>query len=354
MDLIWPLMGKDNCRLTVLLPVYNGAAFVQEALTSILEQTFSEFEFLIIDDGSTDATYEILSSCRDPRIRLLRNHNNLGLARSLNRGLTVARGQYIARMDADDVSWRHRLRVQTDFMDAHPEVGVCGAWIEVIGDGVKQVWRYPSDHDTIRTRLLFESTLAHPVVMMKRRLLEDKRLSYDESFAAAQDYELWSRAARGGVLANLSEVLLTHRLHGEQVGQRKAESQQAGAAKVRANLLHQMGMSPTSDEFQTHQAISSWMWGTDPEFPEKANAWLQRLVHVNRHTHTYPKVILEQVVGERWLAICQAFEGGRGSMFWSSPLSRSVALGWKNNLQRRMWRGLSYLGLTHVRPRSYS
>jgi glycosyltransferase involved in cell wall biosynthesis len=336
------------------MPVYNGAAFVQEALTSILEQTFDEFEFLIVDDGSTDATYEILSSCRDPRVHLLRNHTNLGLARSLNRGLTVARGRYVARMDADDASLSHRLRVQTDFMDAHPEVGLCGAWIEVVGEGVKQVWRYPSDHDTIRTRLLFESTLAHPVVMMNRRLLEEDRLSYDETFGAAQDYELWSRAASGCVLANLPEVLLTHRLHGEQVGQRKAEIQQAGAAKVRARLLQQMGISPTSDEFQTHQTISSWTWGADPEFPQKADVWLQRLVHVNRHTHTYPEVVLEQVVGERWLAICETFEGGPGSMFWRSPLSRSVDLGWKNNLQRIMWRGFSYLGFTHITPRSYS
>lgn len=347
-------MGSDNCRLTVLMPVYNGAAFVQEALTSILKQTFNEFEFLIVDDGSTDATYEILSSCRDPCIRLLRNHNNLGLARSLNMGLTAARGRYVARMDADDVSWSHRLRAQMDFMDAHPEVGICGAWIEVVGEGARQVWRYPSDHNTIRTRLLFESALAHPVVMMNRRLLKEERLSYDESFGAAQDYELWSRAANGCVLANLPEVLLTHRLHGEQVGQRKAETQQAGAAKVRARLLHQMGLSPTSDEFQTHQAISSWTWGADPEFPEKADVWLQRLVHVNRHTRTYPEAILGQVVGERWLAICQAFEGGPGSMFWSSPLSRAVDLGWKNNLQRRMWRGFSYLGLTYMIRRSYS
>jgi hypothetical protein len=294
------------------MPVYNGAAFVQEALTSILEQTFDEFEFLIVDDGSTDATYEILSSCRDPRVHLLRNHTNLGLARSLNRGLTVARGGYVARMDADDASWSHRLRVQTDFMDAHPEVGLCGAWIEVVGEGVKQVWRYPSDHDTIRTRLLFESTLAHPVVMMNRRLLEEDRLSYDETFGAAQDYELWSRAASGCVLANLPEVLLTHRLHGEQVGQRKAEIQQAGAAKVRARLLQQMGISPTSDEFQTHQTISSWTWGADPEFPQKADVWLQRLVHVNRHTHTYPEVVLEQVVGERWLEVSAQPLGGSG------------------------------------------
>lgn len=346
-------MDKENCRLTVLMPVYNGAAFVEEALTSILSQTFNEFEFLIVDDGSTDATYEILSSCRDPRIRLLRNHNNLGLARSLNKGLMAARGQYVARMDADDVSWSHRLRAQTDFMDAHPEVGICGAWIEVVGEGVRQVWRYPSDHDTTRTRLLFESTLAHPVVMMKRHLLEDERLSYDESFGAAQDYELWSRAASGCVLANLPEVLLTHRLHREQVGQRKSEVQQAGAAKVRARLLHQMGISPTSDEFETHQAISSWSWGADPEFPEKANAWLQRLVYVNGYTHSYPEVILEQVVGERWFSICQAFEGGPGSMFWKSPLSRVVDLGWKINLQRRMWRGFSYLGLTHMMPGPY-
>lgn len=344
-------MGKDDCRLTVLMPVYNGAAFVQEALTSILEQTFSEFECLIVEDGSTDATCEILSSFRDPRIRLLRNHSNLGLARSLNKGLEAARGRYIARMDADDLSWGHRLRAQMDFMGAHPEVGLCGAWIEVVGDGVRQVWRYPSDHDTVRTRLLFECALAHPVVMMNRHLLDQGRLSYDESFGAAQDYELWSRAARCCVLANLSEVLLTHRLHEEQVGQRKAAIQQVGAAKVRARLLHQMGMSPTSDEFQTHQAISSWTWGADPEFPGKANAWLQRLVHVNRHTHTYPEVILEQVVAERWLAICQAIEGGPGSMFWSSPLSRAVDLGWKNNLQRRMWRGLSYFGLTQIMPR---
>jgi len=129
-------------KVTVLMPVYNGERYLNEAVDSILGQTFTDFEFLIIDDASTDKTPEILRSYDDPRIRVVTNEENLGLSKSLNKGLALARGEFIARMDADDVSYPYRLQVQHEFMTQHPGAGVIGSWAEYIDRKGEIVHRY--------------------------------------------------------------------------------------------------------------------------------------------------------------------------------------------------------------------
>ena len=120
-----------NPKVTVLMPVYNGEKYLKEAITSILLQTFDDFEFLIINDGSSDASVDIIQSFRDPRIRLVHNDTNIGLIATLNKGLKLAHGKYVARMDQDDISLPRRLEKQTYFMDNNPDVGVCGTWIKL-------------------------------------------------------------------------------------------------------------------------------------------------------------------------------------------------------------------------------
>jgi glycosyltransferase involved in cell wall biosynthesis len=334
-----------NPDVSVVMSVYNGGAFLGQAIESILGQSHSNFEFIVIDDGSSDGSAETIAAYRDPRLRLVRHADNAGLAARLNEGFTVASGRYIARMDADDVSLPERLARQITFMETHAYVGACGTWIEVAGEGVNQRWEYPASHRAIYARLLFDCAMAHPTVMFDRLRLQKARLSYDSSYPCAQDYELWCRAVEDLSLANIPEVLLVRRLHAEQVGRRDANAQQRWSATIRRRQLERLGLRPTDADAALHEAISTWSWPRTESFLQQAEDWLRLLREANRTHAVYPEPEFSTVVGERWAAICRSVEPKLGRRFWTSPLSGALDLGWADNLRGRAWRGLALLGL---------
>lgn len=326
--------------VSVVMSVYNGQTYLAEAIGSILAQTFSDFEFIIVDDGSTDATAEIIESCRDVRIRCLRNGRNLGLAASLNIGIEAATGQYVARMDADDISRPDRLARQIAFMKSHSTVGVCGSWIEVVGDNVQQVWEYPAGAEEIHARLLFDCSMAHPTVLFDRARWIKARLFYDSTYTYAQDYELWCRAVRSLSLANVQEVLLVRRIHAGQIGQNCGNAQLEWAGAIRRRQLESLGLVPTEGQRVMHEQISTWTWPRTNAFVLEAETWLSVLRQANRTRGIFPEPAFSKVVGERWLAIAQSVDPGLSRRIWTSPLSESVDMGWRKNLLGRAWRGL--------------
>ncbi|HDL01964.1 MAG TPA: glycosyltransferase, partial [candidate division Zixibacteria bacterium] len=179
-------------KVTVLMSVYNDERYLSESVDSILNQTYKDFEFLIINDGSTDRSREILESYSDPRIRLVRNDGNIGLTRSLNKGLALAMGEYIARMDADDISLPERLEKQVGFLDADSSVGVLGInslLIDEDGNVLEKLQR-PVTHDSIMAEMLTENRFVHSSVMLRKKLLKMSGY-YDEKLDMAQDYELF-------------------------------------------------------------------------------------------------------------------------------------------------------------------
>ncbi len=202
----------SNPKITVLMSVYNGERFLSTAIESILNQTYRDFEFIIIDDGSSDRSREIIQSHKDQRIRLIYNEENIGLTPSLNKGLKLARGEYIARMDADDVSFPQRLEMQVEFLDHNPEVVLLGAWAEVVDENEKKimVWRYPTDDCVIRWRLLSRNCLVHSSVMYRKDKVLDAG-GYNSSITYAQDYELWTKLSMIAQIRQLPQVLIRHR-----------------------------------------------------------------------------------------------------------------------------------------------
>jgi glycosyltransferase involved in cell wall biosynthesis len=335
----------ERHKITVLMSVYNGGSFLGPAIESILGQSHADFEFIVIDDGSSDGSADTIASYRDRRLRVIRHPENAGLAARLNQGFAVASGRYIARMDADDISMPERLERQITFMQAHPYVGACGTWIEVTGGGVTQRWEYPVSHRAIHARLLFDCAMAHPTVMFDRLRLQKARLSYDSSYPCAQDYDLWCRAVEDLSLANIPEVLLIRHLHADQVGRRDANAQQRWAATIRRRQLERLGIKLTDQHGALHEAISTWSWPKTEVFLHDAEAWLCRLLEANRSHAVYPEPEFSAVVGERWMAICRSMEPKLGRRFWNSPLSGTLELGWAENLRGRAWRGLAMLGL---------
>lgn len=199
--------------ITVLLPVYNGAADVEQAVRTILSQTYADFELLIINDGSKDNSGEILDRLEDPRIRVIHQENR-GLAATLNRGLELANGQYIARQDQDDLSHPERLEKQFAYMEAHAECGLLGTaaeiWVE--NTPTDRVHVHPSDHATLSFDLIFNNPFVHSSVMLRKDIvLEIGGYSTDPLRQPPEDYELWSRMARRCSVANLTDRLLIYR-----------------------------------------------------------------------------------------------------------------------------------------------
>ncbi|MFM7901859.1 MAG: glycosyltransferase family 2 protein, partial [Bacteroidota bacterium] len=206
-------------RIGILMPVYNVAPYLRKSIQSILDQTYRDFELLIIDDCSNDATIEIINSFQDDRIKLIRNEINKGLVYGLNLGLQELQNDYIARMDGDDVCLPNRLKLQVDFMDSNTEVVLCGTqafWEEMGSDGVIgkiHEWNYPISDDAIRVSLLWSASFVHPSVMMRGDVIRNNHLEYDCNYTiACEDWHMWVQLSRHGRLANLNERQIRYRV----------------------------------------------------------------------------------------------------------------------------------------------
>ncbi|WP_157971731.1 glycosyltransferase family 2 protein [Halorussus litoreus] len=201
--------------VSVLISVYNEEPYVEEAIESILTQTYDDFELVVIDDGSTDGTRARLRNVDDPRMKYVENDRNVGFVRTLNQGLDMCSGKYVARMDADDVARRDRIEKQVRFLESHPEVGIVGSYWENFADETEstQLVTVPETDAEIRWNVLLHCPFGHPTVLLRRRVLEDKDLRYSPHYSEIEDYELWPRVLKHTQGANIPEPLLAHRVH---------------------------------------------------------------------------------------------------------------------------------------------
>lgn len=208
-------MTQKTPAITVLLPVYNAEKYLAIAIESILHQTFTDFEFLIIDDCSTDSSWDIIQkySKQDKRIVSLRNEVNLKGCNTLNKGLKLARGKYIARLDNDDWSYPDRFEKQFDFMESHPEVGIVGGVMELMNEAGNVIGKrtYHLTDGEIRKKLFRYSPFSHPLVMFRKSIL-DQAGYYNPAYAPADDYDLYFRMGKLSQFANLPDVLLKYRV----------------------------------------------------------------------------------------------------------------------------------------------
>lgn len=200
-------------KISVILPVYNGKTYLEESINSILSQSYADFELLIINDGSKDESDVLIDQFNDPRIRIF-HQQNMGLAATLNKGISLSRGEFIARQDQDDVSFSTRFEKQLQFLEAHPGVGMVGASAEIWNNGqlVTRYHQHPTDPNLLKISLLFNNYFVHSSVMIRRTVFDNVGVySEDKSRQPPEDYELWSRISRQYKVANLSETLLAYR-----------------------------------------------------------------------------------------------------------------------------------------------
>lgn len=232
----------NNILISVVMAVYNtNEEYLRESIESILGQTYKNFEFLIVDDGSNSVTKNILKEYTDKRIRILENFTNIGLTKSLNRALREARGKYIARMDADDVSYVERLEKQMQYMERHPEVGVLGCWTSNNIDREINHWHGAVPSEWRRVAMLFANCgVCHPSAFIRRSVMNKNQLLYDERIEKSQDYELWIRLLNCSEMAVYPQTLLMYRIHDEQITVGNQSSQGRYRDYIRGNLLKEL------------------------------------------------------------------------------------------------------------------
>ncbi len=257
------------CRISIVMPVYNREEYLKDAIDSILNQTFFDFEFLIIDDGSTDNSKNIIKEYQksDNRIKCYFFNKNIGYAKRLNFGIKKSIGEYIARMDADDISLPNRLKLQFEYMEKHREVGICGGAIFVFNNqGEKYIHRYPILHKDILAYLLFEPCFAHPTVIFRKKIIQKHSLFYNEQLSPAEDYDLWVRASELCELGNVSDVVLKYRQHEMQESMKNKSKQLNNANIIRMKQVSKLGIQLAKYEKAVYESFCIYQIDNNTNF----------------------------------------------------------------------------------------
>ena len=243
-------------KVSVIMPAYNAEAYIKEAMDSILGQSFTNLELIVINDCSADETEAVVSGYSDSRIIYLKNERNMGVAATLNRGLVAAGGEYIARMDSDDISMPGRLALQVRFLDQNPDYAICGSSLTVFGENQPdRPFPYPETDKEIRANMMFNSPFAHPSVMIRAEMLKQCGKYYDENYEKAEDFELWYRLLRCGKGYNFQQPLLRYRHHGKQVRTANAAEQKEAVLRLRNRMVQELGAELTDEEMGVFQAL---------------------------------------------------------------------------------------------------
>lgn len=238
------------------MPVYNVESYIKESIESVLNQTYSDFELLIIDDGSTDNTVDRIMEFSDSRIRLIKKDKNLGLIDSLNLGFKQAKGEYIARMDGDDISAPNRFQKQLDVLLTNPEIKVCGCWLQRFGIHNKII-KHKEFHEEIVAQLLLQCSMSLGAVMFEKKALES--YSFDENKKHVEDYDFWSRISWACKLYNIQEVLYYYRSHDTQVTKLFFDTQRKGDIDIKLFLFKKLNYD---NKIFSDDLIAKMLWLT--------------------------------------------------------------------------------------------
>lgn len=293
----------NNPAITVLMSVYNGEKYLREAIESILRQTFSDFEFLIINDGSTDATEQIILSYSDERICYLKNESNLKLIASLNKGIALAKGKYIARMDTDDIALPERLHKQFNFMEQHTEVALCGTGCQIFGEENKTV-KYSATHNEIMAKMLYQCHFIHPTIIMRKSMIDTFTVKFDTHFIHAEDYDFFTRVGEKFKLANIQEVLLQYRIHSQNISELNRATQDANSVAIKKRMFKNLGVNITESELLLYESIAHYDYELTAEYVGHAEQLLQKMLAANNQTGYFDKTFFNALIASHWWNVC--------------------------------------------------
>jgi glycosyltransferase involved in cell wall biosynthesis len=264
--------------VSVIIPVKNGVDFIEAAVSSVLRQTFRDFEIIVIDDQSHDGTRDVLEALDAPMMKIVETTGMGGLVSALNLGMAQSTAKFIARLDADDIALPTRLDKQVKLLEDSPATGMCGTWVRTFGSANRRI-RYPTTSGEIKSRMLFSNPFAHPSVMIRRGALDNMSLAYDNDFPVAEDFRLWTELSQRWELANIPEELLRYRVHAGQVSERNATKRMQSVTKILEEQLSWAGVDVSPHELNLHSAISfnPFLLGQNIAILPRVRDWFHKL-----------------------------------------------------------------------------
>lgn len=295
--------SKRPPSVSVVMPVFNGGPFLEGAINSILTQTFRDFEFIIIDDGSTDQTIDVINRFKDRKIKLHQNPINIGNYASRNIGMKLARGRYICVMDADDVAFPNRLQRQFAHMELNPDVGICGSFIQVIPNG--GVPNFVTNEDLLKVAFLSNNYCSHPSLFLRKEFLDRYNLNYNEEYYYSADFDLCARGFQYFRVQNIPDILLQYRRHAGQISTAKFAEQQQYADTIRINqLVDKMGFTLDEIPIEIHLRLMKKLT-IQQELQAQAEDWIYTLIERNREVNQFDEPSLSGFL-KQLLGVCRS------------------------------------------------
>lgn len=327
-------MNIDQSPLvSVILPIHNNELYIGDAIQSILDQTYQNFELLVLISNTTNKeSLDIISSFSDSRIRNIYRTSDENLPKALNRGIRESKGKYIARMDADDVSLPNRFERQVAFMENNPDITILGSWAKTFG-AKDSVIKHPTRPEEIKVNLLFQTSIVHPTVMMRKQSMEENDLKYNPEYWCSEDIDLWARSVEKVKLENIPEILLRYRTHPLQATLVSKEKISEIRNEVRIRQLSHLGIIPNSRELYIYNMMIEFKNKEGQGFLDEAGEWLKKIAEANLKTKIYNQKTLEETLGEKWFITCYISASGIGLTSWNKFWKHQASRWFKKNVR---------------------
>lgn len=319
-------MKPSEPRVSVIVPAYNVSQYVGDTLNSLLRQDFTDFEVIVVDDGSTDETVKQVERFDDPRVRLIRHTSNSGLASARNTGMAHAQGEFIALLDADDIAAPDRLSAQVTALEADSALQMVGSHVAIIDESGRptgEIWRRPTAPEEVSIGMLFRNTLS-AVMMFRRSAIPVEGF---RALPMAEDYDFNARVALAGKVANLDRPLTYVRVRASGLTQSRQREMVACVSSVMRDQIRSLGLEPSDRELAVHRQMSALSFSASLDFLSKCDAWLGALDQANHRSRRFPEEQFKRILGKEWYEVCK----------FSTPLGLSAYFIWKKGLYRRYW-----------------
>ncbi len=326
-----------SALVSVIIPAYNVERYMAACIQSMLDQTYTNQEILIVNDAATDSTVRIIQGFTDPRIRIIHNETNLGLAASVNKAIQQAKGLYIARMDADDVAHPHRLQKQVNFLEHHADVSIVGTAMKSIGYS-NYLHEFPETHEACKAQLLFNVCFGHPSVLMRKSIFDNPENLYREDLRQySEEYELWCRLVDKVKFANLSEALLDYRTFEPAEKNDAEQKRKTNSFIIRKNFIAAQWGEQTEQDYQYHDNISNLHKAKDLHELNTWLDWLGRCIQLNNKHRTFEPKALQAELSKR------SFE----LRYWNKQLGLKNLKAWYSN--RNPLKGFNPSASQHIK-----
>ena len=296
--------------LSVIMPVYNAERFVSKAIMSILNQTFDNLELILIDDGSSDHSLAQIQSISDDRIKLFRNDKNRGIVYSRNKGLSLAKGDFIGMFDADDVAYPEKFEEQISFLQQNKDYGMVGSWANFIDENDNRLpggWKLKAPPQMIPSIMLFKNYFLQSAVLYRKECIS--RFSFRDGLDILEDYMIWLEVISEFKAWNLQKPLVHYRVHDGGVTKSKSKEMLAKEKKVFKMQLLELGIDPTDRELDLHLLTRNDNPVSDIKTLQSIEIWLLKILGRNEELEVYNNKLLTRVVFNRWLKVCYKASG---------------------------------------------